>query len=173
MFMFVLMHIFQNRFLSWVALALFVPTPFLLSQSQAIDGNIEGYVRAADGAALRGAVIRVTEVQTGLKRDAQADDEGYFRVQILPPGTYSISITKDGFSPQQQTGISLVAGQVQTLRISLPVGSVASTVEVTADLPVIETGRTNAYNNVYTSREVQNIPVPGRSSWTCLWSTLS
>ncbi len=145
------------------ALAVAVPSPLLFAQSQAIDGNIEGYVRAADGTALSGAAIRVTELQTGLQRDAQTDDAGYFRVQILPPGTYSVAITKDGFSPQQQTGVTLAAGQVQTLRASLPIGTVATTVEVSADLPVIETGRTNAYNNVYTSREVQNIPVPGRS----------
>lgn len=137
--------------------------PAALSQSQAIDGNIEGYVRALDGSAMSGAAVRVVSPQTGLTRDTQTDDAGYFRVQILPPGTYSVSITKEGFSPQEQTGIALAAGQVQTLRVALPVGSVATTVEVSADLPVIETGRTNAYNNVYTSREVQNIPVPGRS----------
>lgn len=140
-----------------------MPAPILSAQSQAIDGNIEGYVRAVDGSTLPAALVRVTQVQTGLARETQTDESGYFRVQILPPGTYLVSITKDGFSPQQQTGIALAAGQVQTLRIALPVGSVATTVEVTADLPVIETGRTNAYNNVYTSREVQNIPVPGRS----------
>ncbi len=137
--------------------------PVAYSQSQAIDGNIEGYVRALDGTAMAGAAVHVVATQTGLTRDTQTDDAGYFRVQILPPGTYSVSITKDGFSPQEQTGIALAAGQVQTLRVALAVGSVATTVEVTADLPVIETGRTNAYNNVYTSREVQNIPVPGRS----------
>jgi hypothetical protein len=137
--------------------------PALFAQSQAIDGNIEGYVRALDGSRLSGALVRVENTQTGLKRETTADDDGYFRVQILPPGTYSVSITKDGFSPQQQTGIMLAAGQVQTLRVALPVGSVATTVEVSAEAPVIETGRTNAYNNVYTSREVQNLPVPGRS----------
>ena len=143
--------------------AVCVPAPTLYAQSQAIDGNIEGYVRALDGSALAGASVRVQNTQTGLVREVTADGEGYFRVQILPPGTYSVLTTKDGFSPQQQTGIALAAGQVQTLRVALPVGSVATTVEVTAETPVIETGRTNAYNNIYTAREVQNIPVPGRS----------
>ncbi|AFL89129.1 hypothetical protein Terro_2894 [Terriglobus roseus DSM 18391] len=148
--------------LSLVA-AVCVPAPAMYAQSQAIDGNIEGYVRAMDGNALAGASVRVQNTQTGLVREATADDDGYFRVQILPPGTYSVLTAKDGFSPQQQTGIALAAGQVQTLRVALPVGSVATTVDVTADTPVIETGRTNAYNNIYTAREVQNIPVPGRS----------
>lgn len=135
----------------------------LLAQSQAVDGNIEGYVRSTDGSNIAGASVRVQNLQNGLVRETTADDEGYFRVQILPPGTYSVATTKDGFAPQQQTGIALAAGQVQTLRVLLPVGSVATTVEVKADVPVIETGRTNAYNNIYTSREVQNLPVPGRS----------
>jgi hypothetical protein len=138
-------------------------SPRLFAQSQAIDGNIEGYVRALDGSNLSSAQIRVTNTQTGLKREAISDDEGYFRVQILPPGTYSVSISKDGFASQQQDGIMLAAGQAQTLRIALAVGSVATSVEVTAEMPVIETARTNAYNNIYGSREVPNIPVPGRS----------
>ncbi|MGI4853623.1 MAG: carboxypeptidase regulatory-like domain-containing protein [Janthinobacterium lividum] len=157
------MRSFLSLTLPLAVLVVAAPAPVLFAQSQAIDGNIEGYVRAADGAGLAGASIRVTQKETGLEREAQSDDQGYFRVQILPPGTYRVAITKDGFSPQQQTGVALAAGQVQTLRVALAVGSVATTVEVTADLPVIETGRTNAYNNVYTSREVQNIPVPGRS----------
>ncbi len=145
------------------ALAVIHPAQVLLAQSQAIDGNIEGYVRATDGSSLSAATVRVQNTQTGLVREVASDDSGYFRLQILPPGTYSVLISKAGFSPQQQTGIVLAAGQVQTLRVALPVGSVTTSVEVTAEVPVIETGRTNAYNNVYTSREVQNIPVPGRS----------
>jgi hypothetical protein len=140
-----------------------ISAPYLLSQSQAIDGNIEGYVRTADGSVLSGAHVRVEQRQTGLIREGDTDDAGYFRVQILPSGTYSITMTKDGFAPQQQTGIALQAGQVQTVRAVLVVGSLATTVEVSAESPVIETGRTNAYNNVYTAREVQNLPVSGRS----------
>jgi hypothetical protein len=145
------------------ALILTACAPVLLAQSQAIDGNIEGYIRAADGSMMPTAHVRVLETHTGLLRESETDDSGYFRVQILPPGTYSVSVTKDGFSKQEQTGIALAAGQVQTLRISLALGSVDTTVQVSADVPVIETGRTNAYNNIYTSREVQNLPVSGRS----------
>ena len=135
----------------------------LCAQSQAIDGNIEGYLRTTDGSALPGAHVRVFETHTGLLRETDTDDSGYFRVQILPPGTYAVSMTKEGFSKQEQAGVALAAGQVQTLRIALVVGSVDTTVQVSAEEPTIETGRTNAYNNIYTSREVQNLPVSGRS----------
>lgn len=145
------------------AISVCVSAPPLLAQSQAIDGNIEGYIRAADGSAMAGAHVRVEQLQNGLTRESDTDSSGYFRVQILPPGTYSVTVTKNGFATQQQTGILLAAGQVQTVRATLAIGSVATTVEVTGEAPVIETGRTNAYNNIYTSREVQNLPVSGRS----------
>lgn len=141
----------------------FVSPRFMSAQSQAIDGNIDGYVRASDDAVITGAQIRVTNLQNGLTRETATDATGYFRVQILPPGSYRVSISKDGFETQEQTGILLQAGQVQTVRVSLSVGSVATAVEVKAELPIVETGRTNAYNNVYSAREVQNLPVPGRS----------
>ena len=140
-----------------------LPTSFAVAQSQAIDGNIEGYVRATDDAILQDAHVHVVNTQTGLVRETDTDSAGYFRVQILPPGAYIVRFTKEGFAAQEQTGISLGAGQVQTVRARLAVGSVITAVEVKAEVPAIETGRTNAYNNIYTSREVQNLPVTGRS----------
>ncbi len=148
---------------SVVAALLCAAAPSSFSQSQAIDGNIEGYVRAKDDTVLTAAHIRITNTQSGLTRETDTDGAGYFRVQILPPGAYTVTVAKDGFATQQQTGLSLEAGQVLTMRVSLDVGSVTTAVEVKAEIPVVETGRTNAYNNIYSSREVQNLPVAGRS----------
>ena len=158
----------QQRRPSLIAIPLFAMILICLpqnavSQSQAIDGNIDGYVRAANDSVIEGAHVRVLNIQNGLARETDTDSAGYFRVQILPPGSYRVTVSKEGFQAQDQTGILLQAGQVQTVRVNLAIGSVQTTVEVNADVAVIETGQTNAYNNIYSNREVQNLPVPGRS----------
>ncbi|MBC7925961.1 MAG: carboxypeptidase regulatory-like domain-containing protein, partial [Bryobacteraceae bacterium] len=137
--------------------------PCLQAQSQAIDGNIEGFVRDPNGAFLADSKIRIINNATRLTRDSATDDNGFYRVQLLPPGTYTVSCAKPGFSTAEKRDVTLAAGQVTTLDLQLKVGEVSTTIEVTESIPVVETGRTNAYNNIYTSREVRNIPVAGRS----------
>lgn len=132
-------------------------------QSQALDGNIEGTLRAQDGIALAGGLVRVANANTGLTREAESNDLGFYRMQLLPVGSYSVTVTKPGFSQQTRTGVTLGAGQTVTLEFAMQVGEVATTVEVTGEIPAVEVGRTTAYSNVYTEREARNLPAAGRS----------
>ncbi len=133
------------------------------AQSQAIDGNIEGVVRGQDGVALAGAAIKVANLGTGLTREAATLDQGQFRVALLPPGTYSVTASKSGFSSEVRNQVRLGTGQSLTLNFSLPVGEVATTVEVKEELPAVEVGQTSAVSNLYTEREARNLPTAGRS----------
>lgn len=146
-----------------LAALLLLSTSPVFSQSQAIDGNIEGVVRSQDGNIVAGAAIAVTNKATGLTREAQSNDQGFYRVQLLPVGSYSVSVTKTGFSKQVRPDAALGAGQSLTLDFSLQVGEVATTVEVNEQIPAVEVGRTTAYSNVYTDREARNLPAAGRS----------
>ena len=133
------------------------------AQSQAIDGNLDGYVRSQDGNALLGAHIRASNLSTGFTREADADDSGYYVVQLLPPGTYSVTASKEGFNTSVRSGVTLLVGQVVRVDMLLPVGNVQTVVQVTDDAPVVEVGRTSAYSNVYTEREARNIPLSARN----------
>lgn len=145
-------------------LLLLITIPCLASaQSQAIDGNIEGTVKSADGAAVAAARVRLTNTATGLSREVDTTDQGRFLAALLPTGSYSVTITKQGFATLTRPGITLAPGQTINLDLSLKVGETSTTVEVTEDIATVETSRTSAYSNVYTEREVRNLPVAGRS----------
>jgi len=135
----------------------------LWAQSQAIDANVEGVVRARDGVQISGTVVKVSNQGTGLVREANTNEQGQYRLQLLPVGNYSVSVAKEGFSNQVRTGVALGAGQTLTLDFALQVGEVATTIEVKEEIPAVEVGRTSAYSNIYTAREAFNLPTAGRS----------
>lgn len=134
-----------------------------MAQSQAIDGNIDGYVTAPDGAAIKHAHLRVTNTNTGFVREADTDDHGYYSVQLLPPGAYTLMVSKTDFSTAVRNNLVLNVGEAQRVDMQLAVGDVKTSVEVNSNPPVVEVERTTAYSNVYTERDARNIPLAARN----------
>ena len=117
--------------------------PGARAQGQAIDGNLEGTVKAqTGGAAIAGASVRAFNTGTGLERSVVSDDAGRFSVPLLPPGEYVVFVEATGYASVSQTGLALRAGDVLRVEFSVPAASFAESVQVTAALPVVETGRT-------------------------------
>ena len=67
------------------------------SSAQLFPGRITGAVRDAQGAAVPGATVKLTNPSTGLERTVISDQNGEFNFPELALGTYSLTITKDGF----------------------------------------------------------------------------
>jgi len=84
----------------------------------------------------------------------------------LPVGTYTVSISKDGFKPLVISGVDLLFGQVRTLDGTLALGATSNSVEVTATTEALN--RTNAeVDGVIESSQIREIPINGRN-----WATL-
>lgn len=144
-----------------MVLAMCVPGAW--AQGQAIDGNLEGTVKAqTGGAAIAGASVRAFNTGTGLERSVVSDDAGRFSVPLLPPGEYVVFVEATGYASVSQTGLALRAGDVLRVEFSVPSASFAESVQVTATLPVVETGRT-VQSNTYDERTVRAVPTIGRS----------
>jgi hypothetical protein len=133
------------------------------SQTQAIDGNIDGYVTSADGAPLGHAHLRISNINTGFVREADTDDHGYYSVQLLPPGTYTVMASKPDFSTALRSNLLLTVGEAERVDLQLSVGDVKTAIEVNSNPPVVEVERTTAYSNVYTERDARNIPLAARN----------
>src|SRR5688572_9871117 len=114
-----------------------------LGQSQAINGTIEGTVKDAQGGVLPGVTVTVTHLETNTPRVVVTNEAGVYRAPLLPLGAFSVAFQLSGFSKHQQTGITLAAGQTAVLNVALSVGNLQENIEVTADTPPVDLGKTD------------------------------
>ena len=142
------------------SLMLFCVTSF--AQSQATSGNIEGRVLDPNGAAVPGVAVSATNQQTGLQRSANTDDEGNYRLILLPPGSYTVRAAAQGFAETPIPDVVVTVGGKTPLDINLSVGGATTSVTVTAEAPVVETTRTSVSTTV-NERAIENLPVSGRN----------
>ncbi|MDZ4801579.1 MAG: carboxypeptidase-like regulatory domain-containing protein [Bryobacteraceae bacterium] len=143
-----------------VALLLLVCAP--AGFSQATTAQVVGRVTDPSGAAVIDADLRVTNVETGLTRQAQSNETGGYVFPALPPGEYRVGVVKDGFKPVTRTGLKLTVNQTARIDFLLELGAVAETVEVTANAGMVEQD-TSALGQVIDSTKVSNIPLNGRN----------
>ncbi len=123
----------------WLVFAFFLMA-FLGSHAYAQNtvGAIVGTATAADGSAIPGVTVTVTNEGTHATRTLTTGQDGQYSAPDLNPGTYDVSASAPGFSSIQSAGIVVLSQQ--TVRTDLPfkVGDVATKVVVTGGATVIE-----------------------------------
>lgn len=142
-----------------VAALLCAPT---LAQAQANTADLTGTVQDQTGAILPGVEITVTNADTGLVRTTISNDEGNYRVPLLPPGTYDVRAVLAGFSPKVIQGVTLTVGQYGNLDIELNVSGSQEEVVVLGDAALIEKEKTVQASTVQ-EKEIDNLPINGRN----------
>jgi hypothetical protein len=129
------------------------------AQSQAGTGQIVGTIFDASGAAVPGAKVTVVGKETGLTRQTEANAAGQYRVVLLPPGPYSVTIRHHGFR-SYKADVDVTVGATLTLDTTLTVGDVTQVVEVTASV-VVETTAPQA-DALINLRSIAELPINGR-----------
>src|SRR5215471_17461678 len=110
-------------------------------QAAAINGEIAGTVTDPSGAAVAGAAVSATNVDTGYKQSVKTADTGLYRLTLLPLGNYAIEVQAAGFGDAKRTGIVVMVGQTVTVDVPLNLSGTSTTVEVSAAGAVTEPGR--------------------------------
>jgi hypothetical protein len=134
------------------------------AQSQALNGQIEGVVSDANGAAVAGANVIAVNTQTGTERTAITDSSGVYRFPLLPLGLYKVTIEAANFKRLIRDGITLVAGQTATVDVALEVGGLENTVTITSDAPIADPGKIDL-GRVMNTREIQDLPLVSRNPY--------
>ncbi len=134
--------------------------PQLCAQQRNTAG-LYGRVTDQQGAAVPGASVSLTQIETGITRTAQSNDAGEWEFPSIPPGEYRLRIEKEGFSKVEQSGIVLQVNENRRADISLALGTVATTVSVEGSAQAVDISGATLKGTVDTKRVV-DLPLNGR-----------
>jgi len=130
------------------------------SAQSTTQGAIGGTVVDSSGAAVAGASVTLHNNGTNAEFKLTADASGYFKAPLVPPGTYTVTISSSGFGTYSATTVPVTVGSLTELHPELKTGSASETVEVTAVAPVLQFA-TPEISSTLTSQEIVNLPLNG------------
>ena len=135
----------------------------VLSIHGQFNSAIDGTVTDPTGDAVPDAVVKVTNVATGVVQSTTTSASGVYRVPSLPPGTYRVTVSKEGFNTMVQENVTLESVRVQTVPMVLKVGALATQITVTEAPPPVETTEARV-SQLTQGRPVMELPMNGRNA---------
>ena len=111
----------------------------LPAAAQEQTGSILGVVKDASGAVLPGVTVEARSPSAIGVRSTVSDEQGAYRFPALPPGTYEVSATLQGFVTAKVTDAVVNLGKQLNIELTMRIASVTESVTVTAESPLIDT----------------------------------
>jgi hypothetical protein len=130
--------------------------------AQLNTADILGTVQDATGAVVPNATVTLNNLGTNEKRTTQSNSSGEYNFTLLPVGHYSVTVIVSGFKASTTKDIAVEAGDRARNDIHLQLGSESTTVEVTANTPLLQADNATVSSTV-TARAVQDLPLNGRN----------
>jgi hypothetical protein len=135
------------------------------AQGGGTSGEIRGTITDSTGATVPRATVAVEDSEKGIRRTAITETDGEYRVTGLPPSSYSVSVEASGFQTEIRKGVVLNVGQTLILDFHLQVASATAQVEVTSELPVVETAR-GSQADTLVQEYIADLPISRRDYLT-------
>ncbi len=132
------------------------------ARAQATSGSVVGRVTDPSKAVVVGAQVSALNQATGVTYTAQSNGAGEFVVQRVPPGTYTVTVTEQGFETAVARNLELVIDQKLEVDFELKVGAISNVESVTAVAPLLQTESVET-GQVIESEQILNLPLKGRN----------
>lgn len=116
--------------------------------AQSERGSIRGTVQDATGAVIPAAKVIATNVGTGVQTATVSTEAGNYNVPNLPPGTYTVSVEKEGFRKLLRENVIVALAAIVGLDLTLDVGAVSDSVTVAALAPQLKSESSEVSVNV-------------------------
>ena len=134
---------------------------FALGQGTA-SSALSGTVLDKNGAVIKGGSVSVTNKATGQSRTATTNDNGEYRIDLLPAGLYDIKVSATGFGDVTSENVQLLVGQTNNHDFNMNPGVQTANVTVTTgETELVSREKTDISLNI-TPRDVQDLPLNGR-----------
>jgi len=133
-----------------------------MALGQVITGDIVGSVSDPTGAAVPGAAVTVINAGTQFTRKTETNTTGDYTFNLLPTGTYSISVEAKGFKAFKLAEVPLSSGQRARVDARLEVGNLTEVVEVSGTAPLLQTDSATV-GSLVTEKSITDLPLNGRN----------
>ncbi len=149
------------RFLALIVVLSLVSIGTLHGQT-AVTGGIEGNVTDPSGAAISGATVEATNADTAVIESTVTNNDGSYRFPSLIPGTYTITVKKQGFAQLTRQATRIDAGISVRIDAKLPIGTATAKVEVSGEAPLLQTDSAEVNETLHSS-EISSLPTFGNN----------
>ena len=153
-----------KRTLRVLAVAIAVCTLAIPAAAQVTTGTVTGNIKDAQGGVIPGATVTLISSTRGTTlATVTADTDGVYTFPNVPPDTYMIRVTMDGFKTLERSGVAISPGdRVAVPPLVIEVGGLAETVTVSAEAALIQS-QTGERSFTVATDSVQNLPISNRS----------
>jgi outer membrane receptor protein involved in Fe transport len=129
--------------------------------AQTDTGRVVGTITDPTGAVIPNATVTITNTETGRAASVQTGGSGEYVVNALSAGKYRVDVQASGFT-SARADFTLEVSQVQEISLKLQAGATATTVDVTADVGLVDT-ETSSTGEVIQGRQITELPLNGRN----------
>lgn len=129
--------------------------------AQDTNAFLSGQVTDPSGGAIAGATVQAVNSRTGYQQTQTTTSAGIYRLS-LPIGEYTLQVSASNFAKYVQNGIKLNVSQAARIDVQLPLAREKDTVNVTADVSLVDSS-SNVIGNVVTGRQLVDLPLNGRN----------
>jgi len=139
----------------------------LVASGMAVHGQstkveMSGTVRDPAALPIEGAGVKLLNADTQAEQSYVTGADGEYHFLALRPGSYTLIVTKNGFTTMRRDGLVLRVGDQLSLDFSLKIGGVTESVNVTAAAPLLQSNR-GTVSFVVEQRKVVTLPLDGRN----------
>ena len=123
------------------------------------SGGMTGVVTDPSGAAIPGGSVEIKDNAKGTIQTTKTDREGVYRFSFLPPTSYSLTVTRDGFRKESRP-VTVPLGPPITVNVALEIAKENSTVKVTGESPLIQ-AENGDVSTTMNQKQISEVPNPG------------
>ncbi len=124
--------------------------------------SVRGTVTDPSGNAVVGANVALSSAETKTARNVTTGDQGEYQFLLVPPGTYTLTVTAPGFRRSEQKDLALLVNTPATANVQLKIGATTETVTVTSEAPAINMVDASLGNS-FEEKQVSQLPLEGRN----------
>lgn len=130
-------------------------------KAQTATSSLRGTVTDPSGAAVAGAEVTLTNGSVGFSRATTTSEQGVYQLVEIPPATYELTVTAEGFAVFKQSNLTLLVNTPATVNVGLRVAGSSSQVEVSDAAPLIN-AQDATLGHAFDSQQIRNLPFEGR-----------